>query len=427
MKKYLLIIPILFFLQSGTASAARLFTSGIELASTSAGVEFASLNNTPTINTTTVHSGAKSLEISGSIATTVFEYERGTFTAGATIYARTYVYIDSQDDSASVVTTFELYSTATNVVNLQCSNVGGTYTCTPWYNSFGGSTSTFTISPDTWTMLEIFYDTSPADGSEVLTIRKDGSSVSTSSALTFTTKTVNTFGVGVYNGTAGTISGTTVYYDDIAINDSANPGQSSQTSYPGEGKVAVAVPTGAGASACTSGTYDDLDEIPPTDAGSSPGVEQCELDVNPTNGLFNMTDSSTLGIDSYDTITLVEPLLRVREDTSGTTNYTIRVNSNGGTASVSASVDAGNLVVRTNNNSTTSFTNRKTMYRDPTTLTAWTPTGTNSIDSMQCGAGTTDGSPDTWIKGVYCLVEWVDGTAPVSQVKTGASIIWMNE
>lgn len=323
-----------------------------------------------------------------------------TFAAIGTAFVRTYIYIDSLTDSTSVATYVSLYSTATNVVELSVSRSGSTYTVTPYYNNFGGSLATFTVTPDTWHRIEVEYDATKAAGSDILRVYLNGVVQSQSTALTFTVSTVNTLSLGTYNGTAATTTDNAVYWDDIAVNSAAGIGQ---TSYPGEGSVIIMTPNGAGYSGCTSGTYDMLNEVPPSDATSS---AMCQLDNNPTRAFFAMTDPV---LDAYDTVSLVQVMARIREETAGTSNWFAHISAGGAATTTGTATDAGNTVVRTNPNSTTAFTNLLVSTSSPATGSAWTASGLNAL---QAGAGTTDGTPDTWLLTLAVLVEYVDGSAP---------------
>lgn len=407
-----------------SASAARLVTTGFEWQSMVDGIEVSN-DFGGAIDTTIKHSGAASAELSGSIPTLTsigFEHSQNACT---NCYVRWYIYVDNITSGGVVAASLGLFSGATNVIALEVTNSGGTYTVTPYYNNYGGNLTTFNINPDQWHMVEVFYNTAPADGSEVMTVRLDGVQQSTSAALTFTTKSFNVTGASIYNGTGGSETASIMYVDDIAVNDTLGTGQ---TSYPGTGNIAMLVPTGDGSANCTSGAGDwaNIDEIPPDDTATAGGTDICELDTTTSTAYFAMTDASVAGIDSYDTISYVTPRARVREETAGASNYGLNlVSASGGTATTSTLVDAGNATPRTNPVSTTAFSLQHFgTTTDPTTNAAWTPTGTNSIDNLQLGIRTTDGTPDTWVTTAMVLVEYVDGTPPSSDPKTGLPIIW---
>lgn len=408
-----ILISLGLFTQFHTAQAARIYSNGFEWQSTTAGVEILAINGTPTINTTTKHSGAASMEVSGNITTGVVEDANYTFAGCTKCWLRYYVYLSSQTADANVVTYLDTYNGATNITSTQWGWDGANYTATVFYNNFGASlASTFTVTSGAWHYIEMLYDTTPANGSEVLTVKLDGAQVASATNLTLTTKTMTNTEFGVFNGTAGTISDTTALFDDLAVNNTTG---SSQVDYAGVGNIVLVKPTGSGDNACTTGLFSYINEVPPSDTATS-GSTICELDSNGVIGDFNVTDSSTAGIDSYDTITLVQVMARMREETAGTSLYNLRVKSAAsGTVSATSDVDAGNATARTNPTGTTAFTNQLVSYTDPTTGIAWTPTGTNSIDNMQVGVANTDAvdsTPDAWILTLGAQVEYVDGSPP---------------
>lgn len=207
-------------------------------------------------------------------------------------------------------------------------------------------------------------------------------------------------------GMMGSVTAT-CYIDDIGANDGTG---SAQNSFPGEGRIVHAMPTGAGDNAADTGTCANAAERFPDDASSFFGLDS-------TNDIMDCEaeDSSTIGIDSYDTITLVQIGARIRrEDTSGTATYNPRVKSASGGTVTSGTVTSitGTAVFRNFNNTAGQQQYRLTSYTDPTTGVAWTPTGTNSIDSMQIGATAPDATPDIHVTQLWALIEFVDGVDP---------------
>lgn len=405
MKKLILLALILGFCVPQTSFAARLFTSGFEWQTTTTGVEFSvAVTGSPSINTTTKHSGAASFRANVTAATALQRHQFRT-DAAADAYLRAYVYIATLPGANVTILS---YCDGANFCGskLKLQSDGGLQ-CD---NSDGSSTTngSATLSTGTWYRLEMFYD----ETANTCTILVDGSTDISAGA-------VDDIGGGGRISWGALDSATAdIYWDDLAVNDTTASGAgfaySGQTSYPGDGNVVILVPNAAGDSNCTTGDYSMVAEIPPSDTATS-GSTMCELDNNPTWGDFNLTNSSTAGIDSYDTITLIWTLARIREEAAGTSNYLLRLRSaSGGTTLTSAAGDAGNATARTNPVSTTAFSRSWSTTTDPTTGSAWTPTGTNSIDNMQIGVGTTDGTPDTWALTVGVFVEYVDGSAPPS-------------
>lgn len=406
----LCLLSSLFLLLSfpNNAHANRLFTSGFELQSLTAGVEFASLYGSPTINTTIKRTGAASMR---STASGDFLNHQVTSATGSELYFRFYFYVTSYPSSngTSIFAVADLNLDGvwllmnTNGV-LELWNADNDVLTT----QIGSDSSA--LSLNTWYKLEIYLNSFGTTWKA--SARVNGATFTSSSSIA---AAGSSNGMTIWPGIYG--SAATVYYDDIAIN---NVSGSFQNSWPGDGGVVALTPNAAGDSNCTTGNYTMVGEIPISNTATS-GSTMCELDTNATTAYFNVTDSSTAGIGSSDYVALVYELARIREDTSGATNYFMGIKSAAsGTVLSTTVVDAGNTTVRTNPNSTTAFGSSLIAYTDPATQAAWTPTGTNSLDNMQVGVGTTDGNPDTWALGVYVMVEY-GGSAPTD---TGASGHW---
>lgn len=391
---------------------SRVFHTGFEWRTVVDGQEHRTNIASPSISTAIKHSGAASLRCSNaSLAAGLYRGFDHLFAAQTALYTRFYFYIDSQTDDVLVTTTMDLFLGATNALSVQIYRSGATYTADTVINNYATSLGTFAVGIDAWHYIEIYYDTTPADGSEKVTVRYDGSAQITRADLTLTSKTITVVQAGYYNGTAGAITDTDVYFDDIAINNASG---SVNNSWCGEGNIVIAVPTGAGDNAATTGIYSYINEVPPSNTATS-GSTMVELDSNAVVADYAMTDSSTLGIDSYDTIVAVSVLARVREEAAGTSSYQLRIKSaSGGTVTSTSAGDAGNATPRTNPASTTAWARPLYSELDPTTGVAWTPTGTNSIDSMQCGLTNVDAdsTPDLWCLTLAAMIEYKDGTAP---------------
>jgi hypothetical protein len=388
----------------------RFYTCGFEMQTVTAGFEFDTVNGTPTIDATTKRSGAASMKCLGNAGDPFMQHTYMGTGVATNRFFRAYVRIHvPYVNNARAIFGFR---DATNG-NLGYFRINANNTLELWDEQSvaqQGSDSS-ALSNNTWYRLEMSYNRTTG----ALVGYIDG--VSFASGSTITGADANMVRMGMIDNAAGDES-SEFNFDDIAINDSA--GSTTQTGLPGEGRLVIALPTGAGDNAADTGNASMINEIPPSDTATS-GSTMIELDTTTSIGDYAMTDSSTLGIDSYDTITLVDVLARVREEAAGTSNYTLRIKSaSGGTTTSSSSVDAGNATPRTNPSSTTAFQIKLVSTLDPTTGIAWTPTGTNSIDNMQCGAATTDGTPDIWVLWLGAYVEWVDQAAPGGTKKLAA-------
>ena len=363
----------------------RLFGLGFEWQSNTSGVEAQTFTGTTSISTAIKNGGAASMRSNPTAATGYVQHQfRADAVADA--YVKCYLYIATLPGATVTIMAYgdssDFYGSKVRLRSDGKLESNQSDLSSP-------VTGTTTLSTATWYLVEMFYN----ETTNQVTVKLNG-------VEEIAASTVNDIGGGGRIRIGCSDSATAdLYFDDIVVDNAA---------YPGPSKIVIAVPTGAGDSAATTGTASMIAEIPPSNTLTS-GATMIELDANPTIGSYAMTDSGTMGIGSADAIKMVYILARMREDTVGTTNYTLRLKSaSGGTTSVSASVDAGDATtVRTNPSSTTAFGNSLISVTDPTTGVAWTPTGTNSIDNMQAGVGTTDGSPDTWCATLCAMVEYI--------------------
>lgn len=396
---------------------ARQRNIAFEMQSLGAGFEVENVLGSPVVETVIKRSGSASMEVSGSITAGQYEgaYQRvkSDQTTIPTGYYRWAIYIDSMDsDSGATNLTLDLYNSAlsVNAASIQIANNAGTLGMTIYYNDFASTLSnTASLSFDTWHVIEMYYNNADAAGSDDLTVWVDGTQVANSNALTLSTAPYY-LQFGVYNGSGVTISGTTVYFDDISVNDTSGSQCNGRV---GLGKLVLALPTGAGDNAATTGIYSYINEIPPSNTATS-GSTMIELDSNGVIGEYAMTNSSTLGIGSSDTIVMLEVLARIREEAAGVSSYNLRLKSaSGGTTTVTSNTDANNATPRTNPGAV-AFQKQLVSHLDPTTGVAWTPTGTNSVDNMQAGVGSADAdsTPDLWCLWLGTYIEYV----PVSAV-----------
>lgn len=407
---------------------SRLWHTGAEWQAAST-QELGSVSGALAIDTSIKASGAASYKVSGNItADNVIEGEFPSFTqiGGGSqqhIFFRGKVYIDALTDDELVRAYLSFITpTGPNQFSIQFYNSGGTLHLEVSYNDFATTPldTTTGVAFDTWMLIEAEWDSGPANGSEVLRIKLDGSTILELTNLNYTIKNTLLFNFGVYNGTASTISDEIVYFDDLAINNASG---SVNNSWIGEGSIVIAVPTGAGDNAATAGTASSINEVPVTDTATS-SANRIELDTTTSIGDYAITDSSTLGIGSSDTINAISVVARVREEAAGTSNYTLRIKSAAsGTVQATSSVDAGNATARTNPSSTTAFGRPLISETDPDTAAAWTPTGTNSLDNAQIGAATTDGTPDIWVTAMAAMVDYIPSEAAFYQQSLPATSV----
>jgi len=420
---------------------ARLWSSGAELQSVTDGVEFdTNYANTINTNSSFVRSGSASLKFgNASILNNDASGCDHVFSGGSThVWARWYVYVDVLPVGGTVSTFLDLYSGATNVVALDIVNLLAVYTVNVYYNNFGASLPAFTINPDTWYRIEVEYDSTPANGSEVLRVYLDGVLMSSATNLNYTTKTVNQISQGIFNGSGSTVTAgnAVAYVDDLAVNDSSG---SVQNSLPGDGKIVHLKPAGAGdnntwqtsaGGAGSSTNYQAEDETTPDDATTYLKRIATTIKVDD----YTVQDPvSVAGIGASDTVNVVaigvrggaisatastgrDILLRVKSASGGTTsksaNSTNRMNVNGWTTHSAAAPKVHKL----------------TSYTDPTTGSAWTVTGTNSLTNMQIGMeNQTSVTTEVRVSTVWAMIDYTPASGPSALTPSVSDTVTVTE
>jgi len=385
-----------------------LWYSGFEWQSITAGVEWSNSFGTPAISTAIKNTGSASLRVqTPTIFTPKGMSHVWSGSDANVIYAQFYMRIDMSVDVET--SCFALYDASGGRMSVSL-HLTADDKIGLWYNDTAtqvGSNSS-ALSKNTQYRIEVKLDRSGAGGTHVLEARIDGAAAFASTSSATVSWGANQVGVGLELNGDGAAAGD-VYFDDLVLRNDA---------YPGGERVVISVPTGSGDSAATTGNASMVNEVPPSNTATS-GSTMAELDSNGVTASYNMTDSSTLGIDSYDTISAVMPLCRIREESAGTSSYRHGIKSaSGGTTTLTTAADGGNTTVRTCPNGTTAFGRMLISETDPTTGVAWTPTGTNSIDNMQQVVANVDAdsTPDLWVLTMGTMILYKDGVAPGGSV-----------
>lgn len=409
------------------ADAARLWSSGCELQGDSPGnatdgMEFLFADGTSADSTqiiaSTKRSGLSSCAAIRSTTGWASFYNEFLVTAlPGPFYLRFYLYISAMPAEDAEIAVYENADDNRSALIL---NSDGTLDIRSSDDSTVLDSDTTVLSTGTWYRIEYKYDDNSTvqvrlDGSEILSATADGANVQAIRFGLCATGLVAGVACGGDFLTTGTL-----YFDDIAINDSTG---GSQNSWPGAGSVVHMQPDGAGDnSGCTAGSYASVDEVSPDDASTI-----CTLTTDGGGDILDTTaeSSSNAGIDSYDTVTLVQVGVREAAASTASESWRARVKSaSGGTTSSGAITSHDDVTYRSNGADYGLIAQNYTLtsYTDPTTGIAWTPTGTNSLDSMQIGITSTDASPDINLSTLWALVEYVDGSPPAAVEKMRARL-----
>lgn len=388
---------------------ARLFTSGFELNSATAGVEWDFVASSTTVSTAVVRSGTYAGNCNLAGAVRYFQKQFTATSGSGPYYFRTYFYVATlpsaetdllwlQQSSGSFLHCASIYINTDGTLRLYNYNGSGV-------KAQVGSASA-ALSTGTWYRIELKFDKSPATGSQILEGKIDGTVFATASNLTIS-NAPGTLSVGG-NGAGQTATGN-FYYDDVAFNDSTG---SFQNTYPGAGSVIHLRPNAAGDNSAftvfpSGSNYSNVDDVTPDDAST--------FVLSTTNGAIDdyNIDATPGAVGASDTINVISVGLRF--SAAGTTNpkptFVARAKaSSGGTVEEGSTLTAS--VTSWNTNAVAvPRVYPLTMYDLPgVSTTAWTK---SDLDVAQIGVRLTDAPfASLEISAVWMLVDFtpVSGT-----------------
>lgn len=409
---------------------ARLWSSGFELNSTTASVEFNPVSGT--IQSSVVRSGSYAGRVTTPTSGTFkgFGFQFAAADAAGPYFVRFYIRVDTLPNALTRIFGFQNDAGTVQSPTLKMTTGGAIGLFVNNGSTQVGSNSS-ALSTGQWYRVEVKYDATPASGSRIAELYIDGSLIASSNTLT-STDIINTDGIFLGANLGGeTATVCDLFFDDIALNDSTG---SAQTGYPGAGSVVHLQPNAAGdnntwqtsaGGAGSSTNYQAVDEVTPDDATTYLKRIATTIKIDD----YNVTSSSSVGIGSGDTITLVQ--VGIRGGATSATASTARdvllrlKSASGGTVVKSASsVNRLNVNGWTTNTTVQPKTYKLTSYTDPTTGSAWTPTGTNSLDNMQIGVeNQTSSTTEVRVSTTWALVEYVPaGGTTVTPGATSLSI-----
>ena len=382
---------------------ARLFTSGFELQSTTAGVELSSsgIIGDPNegISTSIKRSGAASLRIA---PVNHFSWAGHVFKAAVSstrAFMRVYIYITTMPTGAG--TQCEILSAwdsgaAARKAHIRLATTGALQL----YNTAGtqiGSDSK-TLSTGIWYMVEL--DVEAGTGVAKLTARLDGVVFATT-----TSTTVENFNA-CYLGAPNAASSFDICYDDWAINDSSG---SFQNEFPGPGSIICLRPNAAGDNAAwarggtdSGANWSQVEEIPPT--GATDYVQ------SNTSGQIDDYNVGASGLSENDRINVVEVGGRFAVSNITGTDPTFRFRlkaSASGTVEESADITASSATYGTN---TVASANPMISPIVTYDLPGASTTKWNATDLDQAQIGINETLTDTHfarISAIWMMVEYV--------------------
>lgn len=361
---------------------ARLWSSGFELNSTTAAMEWDTV--TGTIQATTVRTGGFAGAVTSATSGTFkgFIYRYAAADANGPNWLRFYLNITANPNADTTIAGIQRNAGFENLT-LKLTTTGTLKLFTQDGATQIGSASS-ALNTAQWYRIEMKMDNSPATGAKVGELQIDGSVIATSSTLTSTNMTgganVINLGVNLEGEACTTVN---INFDDVAMNDSTG---SFQNSYPGAGQIVHLKPNAAGdnnsftvavgGTAGAANNFTRVNEIPPDDATSYNGAV---LSGNIDD--FNIDDTPG-AIGSNDTINVVAVGVRYRAVVAAAeAAFKTRIKKTAaGTVSSSAAITPNATTWKTNANAVpTNY--GLTLYQDPDSIN-WIKA---TLDTAQIG------------------------------------------
>lgn len=374
---------------------ARLYSTGFELNSTTAGVE-GDTYSLVTVSTTSARSGTYALRANAAANAPFWRTQLlGSDSTTAIVYFRFYLYI------ASTPTANTQIARIVNASNVQQSIIQLTTTNT--LQLLNGSTTKIgsdsaALSTSTWYRVEFSWN--PATGATAAYL--DGSSFASGTGTTGSWSRVI---LGCITGNPNA----DLYFDDVAVNDNSG---SFQNSYPGSGKIIYLRPNAAGDNTgLTTGVSDNTNhyvnvkEVTPDDDTSYNQTSTASQTDD-----YNIDNS---GIGASDTVNVVSVGVRYRKVTSGTLVFNVRAKASaGGTVEASSNISSATTTYKTNAE-VAPFNYPLTMYDLPgASTTAWTQA---DLDAAQIGVSTVSNTANNWrFTALWMLVDYTPSASPPS-------------
>jgi hypothetical protein len=296
---------------------ARLITSGFEVNGfANGGPDGGNSLGTESFVTSPVRTGARALKIQTAAQSGVVSWNAFTAVSlGNDCFLRAYINVPTGGVTDAEAEILEVGSFTvrmeTNRTLTLWALVGGVWTQQ-------GSASA-AVALDTWTRVELRgrAATGSIDQCEA---RLEGSTFASASGLSVDDTPIAFVAVGLGNitGAAANVTGT-IYFDDVAVNDSSG---ASQTSWPGSGKVVLLKPISDNAKgtgwtndqAATTNLFASVSNTPPigiADTTSGGGTHQLRNATSNANVNYdaNLTTYTTAGIGASDTVNVLVPMV----------------------------------------------------------------------------------------------------------------------
>lgn len=382
---------------------ARIWSCGFELQSTTSLVEWDTTTGSPTISTTIKRSGQASLRCNPSATTAYISHQFKPpieSSPNDKVYIRFYLYIASAPAALTQIMIGRDTNWPVNRVGIR---LNANRTLELWDEDQGvqlGSDSS-ALNLNQWYRIEVKFDNSDSTSAAIIAYI-DGVEFARGSRFGSAAEP-NLIRLGVI--TSATCD---LYFDDVAINTGSG---SFQTSLPGEGSIVHLKPNATGDN--SGGTYtgattgwECLDEVPPDEATTYVALTATSqiLDVN-------LESSASVGIESNDTIKLVQVGARWRAASAAACTLITRIKSQSGGTLLESAAITKNTTAWHSHDDTVPRVYKLTSYTDPQTGGSWTP---SLLDTTQIGIRSTDTTPNPQVTTLWALVEYQDAPPTIT-------------
>lgn len=395
---------------------ARLITSGFELNSKTSGIEFdnSSISGDITIVTSPINTGTYAAKIATTTQNSFTIYTPFTTNQNTGVYARTWFYISSTPTLATRI--LIIYNSTTVQRAAIILTTGNQLQLVNSSTVQVGSNST-TLSTNTWYCVELFVDASISSGT--ITGRLNGTIFATGAG------SASSGWSKVHVGAVSGSSTTTLYFDDIAVNDNTG---SFQNSFPGIGQIARLTPNAAGDSngfatnvggtGGASNNFTRINEVTPDGTTT--------YNASSTLNASDLFAVSTITIPTSTTINCVVIGGQFANITGADTTAAFvfqAEKTSGGTISQSSAIIPFSTTMFVNNfNANGSASGHPlVLYNDPDG-NPWTPT---TLASMQIGYKiTATNTNPIAVSGVWALVDYTTTLMPNVSDSTATSEVY---
>jgi hypothetical protein len=329
---------------------ARLGQWGGELGDTTA--EGVTTGGTaPSYDTAVKRTGTRSYKLAAGAAGTGYTQVAFTGAVDTTYYAVQHIFIPTggfSSTSAGIMGFYTGAGTALCRVDLSSAQKLGLLNSG---FSLVGSLSATTLVVETWYRVELVCQVVGGANDDTLELYLDGTLVASSTTQSIGTTAPGQLRFGITNHTG---TGMTMQWDDIALNDSTG---SVNNTLVGNQKIYALFPASDNArgnwtagGAGTTNLWEAVNNTPPVGILPAAGVGatvQIQNNINSANahGDFNLTDYTTAGVGSGDTVTAVQTIVAVgNSSTTGTDAISTAMVSNPAiatTGEISADIVSG--------------------------------------------------------------------------------------